>query len=72
MVKAADQVAAALSLDYAAATEEQRRTDLERPLDRYLEPMYKALQLKTAIYEEPDVSEGGDAAAACAVNPCCC
>lgn len=55
MVKAAEQVAAGLMLDYKAAEEEQERTDLERPLDRYLVPMFKALQLKTQLYEEPEV-----------------
>jgi hypothetical protein len=49
LIKASQEVHKALSLDYIASPEEQERFQLERPLDRYLEPLNTELALRTAV-----------------------
>eukprot|EP00873_Tetraselmis_striata_P015149 jgi/Tetstr1/435413/TSEL_024322.t1 len=52
--KAAGEVRKGLALDYIAPEAEIKRFRLQRPLDRYLEPMYEALDLKTSITRLPE------------------
>ncbi|CAG9462689.1 unnamed protein product [Pedinophyceae sp. YPF-701] len=51
-IKALEQANAGLALDYQADDGEKARTGLERPLDRFLEPIRRSLYLKTTIQEE--------------------
>ena len=47
--QASQEVQKALALDYVASPEEQSRFQLERPLDRYLEPLNTSLALRAAL-----------------------
>lgn len=55
--QASQEVHKALALDYVASPEEQVRFQLERPLDRYLEPLHTALALRTSLTMEPANAE---------------
>jgi hypothetical protein len=48
-LQASQEVQKALALDYVASPEEQALFQLERPLDRYLEPLNTALALRTSL-----------------------
>ncbi|DBA87841.1 TPA: hypothetical protein ACH3X1_004837 [Trebouxia sp. C0004] len=52
LVKAATEIKKAQALDYLAGQQEQQQWDLERPLDRHIEPLHQALTVKAAV-EDP-------------------
>ncbi|KAK3266243.1 hypothetical protein CYMTET_25118, partial [Cymbomonas tetramitiformis] len=56
LTKADKQVAKALVLDYTASKAEQDQSGYTRPLDYFLLPLQKFINLKTSIYDTP---EGG-------------
>lgn len=51
------QVGRALALDYVVPPAERQLTQLERPLDRYLQPLATALALRTSLTQEPEGAE---------------
>ena len=57
LIKASQEVQKALALDYVASPEEQARFQLERPLDRYLEPLNTSLALRASLTLEPGNAE---------------
>lgn len=65
-VQALREVDAALQLDYLAPPLERQQFALERPLDRHLLPMKKAITLKAALDAGPGKHAPGAAAAAAA------
>jgi hypothetical protein len=46
---------------WVSPTPPSPRLQLERPLDRYLEPLATALQLRTSLTQEPNGLEVGEA-----------
>ena len=48
-VQASQEVRNAMALDYVASQAEKDLFQLERPLDRYLDPLYTALSLRTSL-----------------------
>lgn len=55
--QAATEIRKGLALDYPATAAEQEQFQLERPLDRYLQPLDRAFELKTSLTEEPKDAE---------------